>query len=72
MRTIMVNTAGVTQSIGDPGCFRGPGIIVSTHVDNMAGYGTLKALATFEKAVETEVELEKLGQPTKLLGMELT
>ena len=72
MRTIMITAAGLTQCIGDPGCFKGPGIIVSTHVDDMAGYGTPKALTAFEKAVETEVELEKLGQPTKLLGMELT
>ena len=71
MRTIMTITAGLTQCIGDPRCFKGPGIIISTHVDDMAGYGTPAALAAFEKAVETEVELEKLGQPTKLLGMEL-
>ena len=70
MRTIMTS-AGLTQCIGDPGCFKGLGIIVSTHVDDMAGYGTPLALTTFEKAVEQEVELEKLGRPTKLLGMEL-
>ena len=72
MRTIMIETAGLTQCIGDPGCFKGTGIIVSTHVDDMAGYGTTAALTAFEKAVEREVELEKLGRPTKLLGMELT
>ena len=71
MRSIMTN-AGYTQLIGDPGCFQGDNIIISTHVDDMAGYGTPKALTTFEKAIELEVELEKLGQPTKLLGMELT
>ena len=71
MRTIMIKTAGLTQCIGDPGCFKGPGIIVSTHVDDMAGYGSTEALSAFEKAFETEVELEKLGKPTKLLGMEL-
>ena len=74
MRTIMIKTVGLTQCVGDPGCFRSPkkDLIVSTHVDDMAGYGTPAALAAFEKAVESEVELEKLGQPTKLLGMELT
>ena len=77
MRTIMTRTARLTQSIGDPGCFYKkskelPTIVVSTHVDDMAGYGTLEALLAFEKAVESEVELEKLGTPTKLLGMELT
>ena len=79
MRAIMTNIAGLTQCVGDPGCFylpeplgQLPRIIVSTHVDDMAGYGTPIALQAFEKAVETEVELEKLGKPTKLLGMELT
>ena len=38
----------------------------------MAEYGTTDVLLDFEKVVELEVELEKLGQPTKLLGMELT
>ena len=71
LRTIMT-TAGLTQCIGDPGCFKGTGIIVSTHVDDMAGYGNPEALRTFEKAVAQEVELEHLRQPTKLLGMELT
>ena len=73
MREIM-KTAGLTQCVGDPGCFKTPvgNLIVSTHVDDMAGYGTPAALAAFEKAVEKEVELEKLGKPTKLLGMELT
>ena len=71
MRAIMTTTAGLTQCIGDPACFKGPGIIVSTYVNDMAGYRIPKALQAFERAVETEVELEKLGQPTKLLGMEL-
>ena len=71
LRSIMT-IAGLTQCIGDPGCFKGTGIIVSTHVDDMAGYGTPEALRAFEKAVNQEVELEHLGQPTKLLGMELT
>ena len=78
MKSIMTNV-GYVQCIGDPGCFYsketkngGPNAIISTHVDDMAGYGTPAALLAFEKAVELEVELEKLGQPTKLLGMELT
>ena len=74
MRDIVITTARLTQCIGDPGCFKDPNgnLIVSTHVDDMAGYGTPTALAAFEKAVEKEVELEKLGKPTKLLGIELT
>ena len=73
MREIMTS-AGLSQCVGDPGCFKNPqgDLIISTHVDDMAGYGSPKALLEFEKAVELEVELEKLGQPTKLLGMELT
>ena len=38
----------------------------------MAGYGTMEALAKFEKSIELKVELEKLGKPTTVLGMELT
>ena len=66
--------AGLDQCIRDPRCFKSPkgDLIISTHVDDMAGYGTPTALSAFEKIVEKEVELEKLGQPTKLLGMELT
>ena len=70
----MTTTAGLTHCVGDPGCFKSSkeDLIVSTHVDDMAGDGTTAALAAFKKAVESEVELNKLGQPTKLLGMELT
>ena len=74
MQSIMTN-AGYAQSVGDPRCFyQGvpAKIIISTHVDDMAGYGPPHLLKAFEKAIEQEVELEKLGQPTKLLGMELT
>ena len=66
-----MNKAGLSQCVGDPGCFKKRDLIVCTHIDDMAGYGTPTPLAVFEKAVEPEVELEKLGQPTKLLGMEL-
>ena len=68
---IITKTAGLQQSISDPGCFYGPEIIISTHVDDMAGYGSARALYDFESNVEKEVELEKLGQPAILLGMEL-
>ena len=69
--SIMTN-AGLQQCIGDPGCFQIKDLIVSTHVDDMVGYGTSEAIKAFEKAVESEVELDKLGKPTKLLRVELT
>ena len=74
MRTIMTKTVGLTQSIGDPGCFYRPnGLILSTHVDDMVAIAPTEAeLDDFEKKVETHVELDKLGIPKKLLGMELT
>ena len=77
LKTIMAK-AGYTQCVGDPGCFYAMTnenilkVIISTHVDDMVGYGTLEALEAFEKAVDAEVELDQLGTPTKLLGMELT
>lgn len=79
MRNIITSTAESTQCVGDPGCFyllgppeQQPTLIVSTHRDDVAGYGIPAVIEAFEKAVESEVELDKLGQPTKLLGMELT
>ena len=71
----MVTKAGLTQSIGDPGCFynKENGLILSTHVDDMIAIApSEKELDTLEKAIETHVELDKMGIPKKLLGMELT
>ena len=50
-----MTNARYVQCVGDPGCFQGTDIVISTHVDNMAGYGTPAALATFEKAIELKV-----------------
>ena len=73
MKDIMVKTAGLTQSIGDPGCFYKNGLILSTHVDDMIAIAeTEEELDQLEKDIETHVELDKLGVPKKLLGMELT
>ena len=61
---IITKTACLTQCVGDPGYFyigQPARMIISTHVDDMAGYGEPAALPAFERAVETEVELEKLG-----------
>ena len=74
MRSIMTTTARLTQSIGDPGCFyNNNGLILSTHVDDMIAIAkNEEELDQLEKAIETHVELDKLGIPKKLLGMELT
>ena len=65
---------GLRQSIGDPGCFYNQdGLIISTHVDDMMAVAiTESQLNDIELAIEHHVELDKLGIPTKLLGMELT
>lgn len=74
MRSIMTTRAGLTQSIGDPDCFyKLNGLTLSTHVDDMVAIApTETELDDLEKRFETQVELEKLGVPKKLLGMELT
>ena len=66
--------SGLQQSIGDPGVFFKKGsIIIATHVDDMAAFAPEeKVIITTEAAIEQHVELEKLGIPAKLLGMELT
>ena len=77
LRDIM-NKSGLQQSIGDPGVFfkkgkETPEIIIATHVDDMAAFALKEAtIKKIELAIEQHVELEKLGLPTKLLGMELT
>ena len=74
MKKIMTQV-GLQQSIGDPGCFynQETGLIISTHVDDMMAVApTEDQLNDIEIAIEHHVELEKLGIPRKLLGMELT
>ena len=72
MKRIMTQT-GLQQSIGDPGCFYKDGLIISTHVDDMMAVAPTKTqLENIELAIEQHVELDKLGIPKKLLGMELT
>ena len=68
----IMGEAGLTQCIGDPRCFKNNTVIVSTHVDDMLACGPNKELDIVEKAIERKVELDKIGLPTKLLGMELT
>ena len=64
--------SGLRQCIGDPGVFTRT-ITIATHMDDMAGFATTaEALDKIEVSMEKHVELEKLGTPTKLLGMELT
>ena len=72
LRNIM-NKAGLQQSIGDPGVFFKKGVIIATHVDDMAAFtNNQQSLDQVQTSIERQVELEKLGIPTKLLGMELT
>ena len=74
MKAIMAQV-GLQQSIGDPGCFYNPDnkLIISTHVDDMMAVATKESqLNDLEEAIEGHVELDKLGLPKKLLGMELT
>ena len=72
MKTIM-QQIGLQQSIGDPGCFYKNELIISTHVDDMMAVApTEQHLNDIEIAIEDHVELDKLGIPKKLLGMELT
>ena len=68
----MPKNAGLQSRIGDTGCFDRPEIIISTHVDDIAGYGSAKALSKFKSNVGKELQLDKLRQPAVLLGMELT
>ena len=66
---------GLQQSVGDLGCFYNhtTGLIISTHVDDMMSVApTEQHLNDIEIAIEHHVELDKLGIPKKLLGMELT
>ena len=63
---------GLTQCIGDPGCFKSNTVIISTHVDNMLACGPNEELDTVEKGIERKVEVDKIRLPTKLLQMELT
>ena len=74
MKGIMTQV-GLRQSIRDPGCFynQETGLIISTHVDDMMAIAaTENQLDDIEVAIERHVELDKLGIPKKLLGMELT
>ena len=73
LRNIMIKS-GLQQSIGDPGVFfKEKTIIIATHVDDMAAFAPKREdLDKVESRIEQHVELEKLGMPTKLLGMELT
>ena len=68
--------SGLRQCIGDPGVFKTEGpdfAIIATHVDDMAIFAPKEdTLGRIESAIEQHVELEKLGVPAKLLGMELT
>ena len=74
LKDVMQQT-GLQQCIGDPGAFTNPTtkVTICTHVDDMARFANSdKDLDNIETAIEEHVELEKLGIPIKILGMELT
>ena len=72
LRDIMTKS-NLQQSIGDPGVFfKKESIIMATHVDDMVAFAPeITTIIATELAIEKHVELEKLGQLAKLLGMEL-
>jgi len=48
-------------------------MIIGTHVDDLIGIAPTEAhLDRVERSVEGQVELDKRGKPSKMLGIELT
>lgn len=70
----MLEDIGLTQGIGDEGCYvKGDQTIIGTHVDDLLRIAaTEKELNHIERRIEATMELEKIGKPSKMLGMELT
>lgn len=71
----ILEVAGLKQCVGDEGAYTNPTetTMVGTHVDDLIGIAPPgSSLDTMKESIETSVELEKKGEPTKMLGMELT
>jgi len=66
--------AGLNQCIGDKGTYVNEegSVIIGTHVDDLLSIApNEKLLNDVEHKMEEHIELEKRGNPEKLLGMEL-
>ena len=65
---------GMQQCIGDEGTYVSAKeqVIVGTHIDDLLGIAPTEAqLDQAERLVEGQVELDKRGKPSKMLGIEL-
>jgi len=70
----ILGTLGMHQCIGDEGTYTTEkcNLIIGTHVDDLVGIApTEKELDDTERVMGQRVELDKRGQPSNLLGMEL-
>ena len=71
----IMGTFGMYQCTGDEGMYVGTAsqTIIGTHVDDLIGITPTEAhLDRTERSVEGQVELDKRGKRSKMLGMELT
>ena len=74
LRDIM-GTFGMYQCTSDEGTYVSTTnqMIIGTHVDDLIGIAPTEAhLDRVERSVEGQVELDKRGKPSKMLGIELT
>ena len=68
----MLEIAGLKQCVGDEGRYTNGQAIVGTHVDNLIAIAPPGILDPIERSIEKSVELDKRGQPQKMLAMKLT
>ena len=71
----ILQAAGIIQCIGDEGTYASTNgeFLIGTHVDDLLGIASSeKELGRVEQFIVKHVELEKRGQPTQMLRMELT
>ena len=71
LRTIL-QSCGLFQYIGDKGTYHTKDLIIGTHVDDLLAIrSSNKTLDATETNIERTVELDKRGNPTRMLGIEL-
>jgi hypothetical protein len=69
----ILEASGLQQCMGDEGCYVGIAleILLGTHVDDLLGIAPLEQILDgIEQKIERYVELEKRGNPTKMLRVE--